>query len=701
MRYEINYKYLITSAVFSLMALGVIFTHIAGAQSPEIQLDPGESKTVSLPTASKLSLDARIPYSGPAGGRQVLEVSVNGKVVDSPLFNKGQSFNFRDGRTFNYKYGNAWVIFYSADFSANNTTSGGGYQVLTDPGQAYRYCWDVSALAGNSVNMDVTIKNVGPTYPITVRLVSSAEDLVRKTEDFPIKELGNCTNESNCKQYCTQSENMLACANYGEKRGLVSPEEAARAREFADVLRGEGPGGCKDQKGCESYCNGTSHLNECVSFAEKHNLIPADQLKEAKKVLKALSGGGKLPGGCTDKNSCESYCADTSHGGECVDFAEKAGFMSEKEAADARKVLPLIARGESPGNCKTKEQCEKYCDNETNAMECVSFAEKAGFMTNEEAAMARKTGGKGPGGCRSKEACESYCNDSQNQETCFEFATKHDLMPPEKLKEIKEGMGRLRSGLKQMPESAVKCLSGKLGEDTMAKIEDGSFMPGPKIGETIKGCVAQAMPEIKAKIGSAMEHATPETRACLEKGLGAGGLDKILAGGEMTPETGDVMRTCFESMRTEGMKQLREGLGQMPPEMKTCVKDKLGSEFIGKVERGEDVEVGPEIGDVFQSCAGKATEIMDKALEQAPPEIRDCIKSKIGDVSKIRGPQDVMGYVQECTKGFVPKGIPSGDVKIPEGVQIPDSACAAFKTAPSCSYVPESARDMCKKCKGE
>jgi len=732
MRYEINYKYLIVAAIFSSVALGVIFTPVVESQSQEIQLGPGKSKTVSLPTASAISLDARISYSRPAGARQVLEVSVNGTVVNSPLLNKGKSFNYKDGRTFDYKYGNAWVIFYSADFSANNTSAGGGYQVLTDPGQAYHYRWDISALAGNSETMDVTIKNVGPTYPFIVLLESGVGNIVKKTEDFPIKELGNCTSESNCKQFCAESGNILACTNYGEKRGLVSSEDAAKAREFADVLRGEGPGGCKDQKGCESYCNGVSNLNECVSFAEKHNLIPPDQLKEAKKVLKAMSEGGKLPGGCTDKNSCESYCADISHGSECVDFAEKAGFMSEKEVAEARRVLPLIARGESPGGCKTKEQCEKYCDSESNILECVGFAEKAGFMTSEEAAMVRKTGGKGPGGCRSKESCDSYCNDSKNQESCFEFATKYDLIPPEKLKEIKEGMGRLRSGLKQMPESAVKCLNGELGDEAMGKIEDGSFMPSPKMGETIKGCMVKAMPEIKAKIESAMQFATPETKACLEKGLGSGGLDKVLAGEEMTPETGDVMRNCFESMRTEGMKQIRDGLKQMPPEIKTCVEDKFGSEFIRKVEKGEEVEVGPETGNVFQSCAHKATEIMDKALEQAPLEIRDCIKNKIGDISKIRGPQDIQEYISECTKNFVPKGIPSGaEGYMPQGVpssnfvpkgipssaegyrpsdvpssgssggQIPASACESFKAAPSCGFVPESVRDICKQCKGE
>lgn len=732
------FKKSVFAAIFSFAILG--FGAIAHGQ--EVSLNPGESWSGNIPTASVLSLDGRIVFSKPAGGNYILQIGINDKDVVSPLTNKGQSFQYQDGRKFNYKLGNAWMLFYSADFSANNTTAGGGYQVMTEPGQAYHYSWDISSLAGTASEMKVTIKNVSPTYPIVGRLTSATA--------FPAKELGNCGSQAACKAYCDKSENISVCASYAEQHGLLSKEEAARAKEFADVLRGEGPGGCKDQKSCESYCNGTAHLNECVGFAEKHNLIPADQLKEAKQILNAIGQGGKLPGNCTDKKSCESYCADLSHGGECVDFAEKAGFMSAKDAEEARKVLPFVASGETPGGCKTKEQCEKYCDNEGNITECVGFAEKAGLMSSEEAAMVKKTGGKGPGGCRSKEDCDSYCNQPANQEACFNFAVEHDLIPADKLKEMKDGMGRLRAGITQMPAPAVSCLKEKLGEDVISKIEDGTFMPGPNTGGMIQSCVAKAMPEIKAKLEEGLKNATPEVRDCLNKGLGEGGLDKVLSGGEMTPDSGDVFRGCFESMKVEGLKKMREGLGKMPPEMRSCIEDKLGKDLIGKVESVADVELGPETAAAFQECAGSATQIMDKMLEQAPAEMRDCIKQKIGtDLSNIKGQEDVQGFINECMKNFIPKGIPSGaipegygpgssDSGAPTGIpsgdsmgienyrpagvpsseseseksmppagmmpsagQIPASVCEAFKAAPSCDYVPESARDICKQCKGE
>ena len=74
------------------------------------------------------------------------------------LLNKGQTFKYNDGRTFNYKLGNAWILFYSPDYSANNSSAGGGYQVLTNPGQAYRYSWDISSITAGKEQTNITIK---------------------------------------------------------------------------------------------------------------------------------------------------------------------------------------------------------------------------------------------------------------------------------------------------------------------------------------------------------------------------------------------------------------------------------------------------------------------------------------------------------------------------------------------------------------
>src|SRR3989344_3756403 len=238
------------SAAVITMALAVSFSIVVKADNSEINLSPGQSWKGTIPAASKLSLEGRIVYARPAGANYLLELNINGKPVTSQLVNKGQSFKYQDGRTFAYKSGNDWMLFYSADMSANNSAAGGGYQVMTDPGQAYRYSWDVSALSRGSGQMDVEIKNVSDKYTIVGRLTSVA------ATTFPIPELGNCTSAAECKQYCDVSANISACAVFAEKNGMISKEEAAQAKEFADVLRGDGPGGCKTKDACESYCNG-------------------------------------------------------------------------------------------------------------------------------------------------------------------------------------------------------------------------------------------------------------------------------------------------------------------------------------------------------------------------------------------------------------------------------------------------------------
>lgn len=337
---------------------------------------------------------------------------------------------------------------------------------------------------------------------------------------FPVAELGNCASKEACRTYCEDAAHMTACVSFGEKNNLISAEDATRAKEFADVLRGEGPGQCKDKNTCESYCADVTHMDECITFAEKHSLANAAQLAEGKKIATLLKSGEKLPGQCKTREECESYCKNPEKADECIAFAEMSGMLSSEEIVKAKKVLPFIKSGTSPGGCKTKDECESYCTIDAHMNECVAFAEKAGIINAEELAIVKKTGGKGPGGCKSKESCDAFCNDSKNQNTCFEFAKKYNLIPEEKLKEIQDGMGRLRSGINQAPPEVVQCLKDNLGQNIIQDIEAGTLTPGPAIGERVKGCFEQFMPKIKEHIQSGLKQASPEILQCLESGLG-------------------------------------------------------------------------------------------------------------------------------------------------------------------------------------
>ena len=147
-----------------------------------------------------------------------------------------------------------------------------------------------------------------------------------------------------------------------------------------------------------------------MAFAEKSGLVPAEALKEMQSIQSVLKAGGQLPGGCKNKNDCQSYCSASAHMEECIGFAEKSDLIQGKDLEDAKKFYHSSKSGETPGGCTTKEQCQTYCADSSRAIECVSFAEKAGLISKEEADMARKTGGKGPNGCTSKESCDAFCN---------------------------------------------------------------------------------------------------------------------------------------------------------------------------------------------------------------------------------------------------------------------------------------------------
>lgn len=263
---------------------------------------------------------------------------------------------------------------------------------------------------------------VAGIFFMTIQVNASLEDVT-----YPIAELGNCESQEACFAYCDLSENYDACMAFAEDKEILSTQEIEEYRQVQEAVAQGGPGGCTSEAQCETYCGDISHIDECLSFAQEHGLMSEEELVEAQKVQAALDAGYTMPGGCTDETSCESYCSDAIHMEECIDFGRAAGFMSEEEAADAEKFLTIMQSGGTPGGCQGQEACEVYCADGANADECLNFAVKAGFMTQEEANTAREMGMKpgeefvGPGGCTDEESCRAYCEEKSNQEECSAF----------------------------------------------------------------------------------------------------------------------------------------------------------------------------------------------------------------------------------------------------------------------------------------
>jgi len=378
---------------------------------------------------------------------------------------------------------------------------------------------------------------------IVILMFSSAMAAVENI-NYPVEELGGCKSESDCKAYCDKPGNLKVCLDFAKENNLMSDKELAQAEKFL-AAGGESPGGCVGKDVCEEYCNDISHIDECISFAEKNGLIPSEELEEVKKVQSAIKRGVKPPA-CGNKRDCDVYCEESEHMEECIafglesgfiqgkeaedaqkmlqavkrgvkpppckgkkacdeycsspdnmevcmNFAMEAGFMSEQEKADSQKMLQAIKKGVKPPPCRGRQECDDYCGQDGHFEECMNFAEAAGFMNEKDAEMARKTGGKGPGGCKGKEKCENFCNNPDNQETCFNFAKDNGMIPEEDLKKMEEGRQQMKQSFEQMPAGVEECLNNAIGADMVEKMKNG-VMPQRDIGEKMQGCFQKMGP---------------------------------------------------------------------------------------------------------------------------------------------------------------------------------------------------------------
>jgi len=328
----------------------------------------------------------------------------------------------------------------------------------------YLYVLGLGILTGGLIFGSQFIKN------------ASAEE---ENLQYPVSELGNCKNKEVCKVYCDEPENISACVAFAEKNSLMTPDELKGAKKFIDA-GAKGPGGCTGKDSCEAYCDDINHINECVAYAEKTGILPPKELKEAKQVQAAIARGINPPP-CRGKKQCDAYCENPKNIKVCIAFGEAAGFLKGQELEDAKKMVTAVENGAIPPNCRGKEECDKYCREDGHMEECIKFAVAAGFMSEKDAEMAKKTGGKGPGGCRGKEECEAFCKNPDNEQICINFGKDNGLISPEELKQMEEGNKGFAEAVRNASPKTKKCLEEAFGNLN-------NVVPTRANGERMKVC---------------------------------------------------------------------------------------------------------------------------------------------------------------------------------------------------------------------
>lgn len=390
-------------------------------------------------------------------------------------------------------------------------------------------------------------------FGLAAGFISSEEaERIKKTGG---KGPGGCKGKEQCDAYCQDPTHLEECTNFAVEHGFMSKEDA----EMMKKTGGKGPGGCKSKEDCEVFCDNPDNTEECINFAVEQGFMPPEEAEQAKKFMKA---GAQGPGGCKDKEECDAYCQNPEHGQECLEFGVKMGFIKPEEAEQMRNFVDVGG----PGGCKTKEECEAFCQKPENQETCFNFGVQQGFIKPEEVENMKRgmemMQQGGPGGCKSKEECETYCNNPDNQRECFDFVEQKGIVPPEQMREMREEVrDEVNMKMGGMPEELKECLRSALGEE-FDKIERGEIVPGPEFGRFMSEC-AQKM---QKPMGPPPEEGQPGPPEGMPQGPLEGYPEKPPE--EMMPPEGMMPSNEGYPQSPEGYpKPPEEGFVPSPPEM--------------------------------------------------------------------------------------------------------------------------------------
>ncbi|QQG45176.1 MAG: LamG domain-containing protein [Candidatus Sungiibacteriota bacterium] len=308
-------------------------------------------------------------------------------------------------------------------------------------------------------------------------------------------------------------------------RALTSSEVQSAYKELRQILAAKDsgvpfPGNCNTRYRCLRYCEAPANALACVDFAEAAGFISKDEAQQARKYIPLILQG-VTPGKCDTKERCEAYCQDPAHTLECMEFAVKYEVLPKNELEVLKKILPFMRAGKMPGGCRSKAECESYCTDTAHFEECLDLGLALGVIKPEEVELIRKSGGKGPGNCRSKEACETYCTKPENQKACMDFAVKIGLMTQEEVDQA-QAAGDVRQCFEEADEKIVSCFVTNLGTDLFEQMRAGKMPYDIAIIEKIrkaKSCVKQYSDQATDVLGDFLK-ALPAADSCVAAEFG-------------------------------------------------------------------------------------------------------------------------------------------------------------------------------------
>ena len=273
--------------------------------------------------------------------------------------------------------------------------------------------------------------------------------IVQAAPLYPVLELGNCRNQSECYLYCQIPENSPACWSYGKY--ILNPQADILGETTVNITYPISDlGNCIDANACFIYCNQPKNQSACYSYAKTHGLIQDEEIDDEEYLplekMQEIITTAQTELGCNSKEQCMSICGQPENYLKCETFAKKHNLYRgpppiDEHGAPAPSEILEMAKTEL--GCDSERSCKEYCNNPVNAEKCMDFAKNNNLMREGEYEKRKKEfdkykdqkekmleEAKAELGCNSYESCEKFCANSNNVKKCVTLGERHGMGPP-------------------------------------------------------------------------------------------------------------------------------------------------------------------------------------------------------------------------------------------------------------------------------
>lgn len=305
-------------------------------------------------------------------------------------------------------------------------------------------------------------------------------------------------------------------------------------------------------------------------------------------------------GGCAEKNACKTYCEDSANHDACFAFAAKHGLGASKEEVD--ETLKELEKDGGPGGCAQNAAnpaiaCKQYCDDASRIEECVAYAKDHNLMDRQELAEAEKVvaalkrGAKLPPQCTDARSCKETCEDPK------------DLATARACFEFGKEAGLLPEGVSvEQAEQAFTALES--GTGPFKSFAEMRQCDNPPNDDILAKCIQFATDAgfIKAEDAEIIKKTG---------GKGPGGC-RGREQCETYCENPDNQESCFafgqehglireedKARMQEGIAEMRRALEDAPPEVTQCIREAIPE--LDAILAGEKLP-SPALGGKMQVC---------------------------------------------------------------------------------------------------